>query len=150
MRRVVVGVGCALALIVLIVGFGAQFNGSDAYPDATDIDENYAAHVGERVHLWGVVVAERDGSAVVAAGSLRLTVSDPPPSSVDTGDTVQVYGELRPDRRLETRSYHVQTPGDRRYMYGVSLVGIALAAAAFLRRWRVDPDRLWFVPLEDD
>lgn len=85
MHRVAVGIGCCLALIALVVGFGAQFDGSDVYPDATDIDENYAAHVGERVHLWGVVAAERDGSVVVAAGSLRLTVSDPPPSSVDAG-----------------------------------------------------------------
>ncbi|WP_299334372.1 hypothetical protein [Haloplanus sp.] len=150
MRRIAAGIGCCLVLVALPVGFGVQFNGSDAYPDATDIDENYAAHVGERVHLWGVVAGERDGSVVVSAGTLRLTVSDIPPSSVDSGDGIQVYGELRPNHRLETRSYHVQTPSDRRYMYGVSLVGIALAAVAFLRHWRVDLNRVWFTPREND
>lgn len=150
MYRPVVIVGLCLALVALAVGFGVQFNGSDAYPDADAIDANYDAHVGETVHLWAGVVGERDGRLVVAVGSLRLQVTDPQPSAVEAGDLIQVYGELRPNRRLETRAYHVQTPDDRRYMYGVSLVGVTLTAAAFLRRWRVDLDRWQFVPREDD
>jgi hypothetical protein len=35
-------------------------------------------------------------------------------------------------------------------MYLVSLVGIALAGGAFLRRWRVDSDRWAFVPREGE
>jgi len=150
MRRVATGLGLCLLLLTLAVGFGAQFNGTPVYPDAGAIDANYDDHVGERVHLWPVVTDERDGSVVVAAADLRLELSAPPPSAVDVGDRIQVYGELRPGHRMETRAYHVQTPGDRLYMYGISVVGIALAAGAFLRRWRVDRDRLRFVPREND
>jgi hypothetical protein len=149
MRRFVAGVGLCLALLSLAVGFGVQFDGTPAYPDADAIDEHYEDHVGERVHLWAGVVGERDGAVVVRVRSLELVLSSPPPSSVAPGDLIQVYGELRPDRRMETHAYHVQSPSDRRYMYGVSVVGGLLAAGAFLRRWRVDVDRLRFVPRED-
>lgn len=150
MHRAVAGVALCLAVVALVVGFGVQYNGTATYPDSEAIAGNYDDYVGERVHLWGAVAGERDGSVVVNAGSLRLVLSAPPPSSVDPGDTIQVYGELRPGGRMETHSYHVQTPGGRRYMYGSSVVGIALTAGAFLRRWRVDLDRLWFVPREVD
>lgn len=149
MRRFVAGGGLCLLLIALVVGFGAQFNGTDAYPDSAAVDDDYADHVGERIHFWGFVVGERDGSLLVDVGAFRLAVSAPPPSAADPGDQIQVYGELRPDRRMETHAYHVQTVGERRYMYAVSVVGLALAAVAFLRRWRVDADRLRFVLRED-
>lgn len=150
MRRVVVVVTLCLAAVALVVGFGVQYDATPAYPDTEAIDGNYGDYVGERVHLWGVVAGERDGSVVVDVGALRLTLSSPPPSSVDPGDTIQVYGELRPGGRMETQAYHVQTPADRRYMYGSSVVGVALAAGIFLRRWRVDAGRLRFLPREDD
>lgn len=149
MRRFVIGVGLCLALLALVVGFGVGFNGTPVYPDAGAIDRSYDAHVGERVHLWTVVTDERDGAVVVAVDGLRLELSAPSRSAVDPGDRIQVHGELRPDRRMEVRAYHVQTPGDRLYMYGVSIGGLALTADAFRRRWRIDRDRLRFVPRDD-
>jgi len=139
-----------LAAAGLVVGFGAVFNGTDAYPDAAAIDADYAAHVGETAHLWGEVTAA-DGETVVLVGdTLSLRVSDPPPEAVAVGDGVQVYGILRSDRRFETAASHVQTPEEQRNMYLISIVGIALAAGAFLRRWRVDTDRWAFVPREGE
>jgi hypothetical protein len=149
-RRLVFLLALCLTAVVLVVGFGAQFNGTDAYPDAAAIETDYANHVGERVHLWGTVTAVEDGTVIVAAKPLSLRASDPPPEEVAVGDGVQVYGTLQSDRRFETAAYHVQTPEGRQNMYLTSIVGIALAAGAFLRRWRVDTDRWTFVPRESE
>jgi len=136
---------CAL-LAALVVGFGVQFNGSPAYPSSQEIDDEYAAHVGDDVHLWGEVVGTEDGRVVLEIGELSLAVTAPPPRAVDVGDSVQVYGTLAPDRRLETVAYHRQPTGSLVRMYAVSVVGLALAAGAFLRRWRVDTEHRQFVP----
>jgi hypothetical protein len=149
-RRLVVLLVLCLAGVALVGGFGAQFNGTDAYPDAAAIETDYANHVGERVHLWGTVAAVEDGTVTVTAKPLSLRASDPPPDEVAVGDGVQVYGTLQSDHRFETAAYHVQTPEERRNMYLTSVVGIALAAGAFLRRWRVDTDRWAFAPRESE
>lgn len=133
-------------LVALVVGFGARFNGTDAYPDAAAIDANYADRVGDRLHLWTIVVGERDGRVVVTAAGLRLRVSDPPPSAVEPGDRLQIYGEFRPNHRFETTRYVVARGENRAFMLAVSALGGLLAAGAFLRRWRVDRHRLAFVP----
>lgn len=139
-----------VAAAALVVGFGAQFNGTDAYPDAGAIDADYDAHVGETVHVWGEVTATDGGRVVVTAESLSLRVTDPAAADVEVGDQVQVYGELAPGRRLVTAAYDVQSPDSLHAMYAVSIVGIALAGVAFLRRWRVDLDRRAFVPREGE
>jgi gamma-glutamylcyclotransferase (GGCT)/AIG2-like uncharacterized protein YtfP len=136
---------CAL-LGVLVVGFGAQFNGSPAYPSSQDIGDQYAAHVGDDVHLWGEVVGMENGLVVLEIQELSLAVTSPSPRAVDVGDSVQVYGTLEPDRRLETVAYHRQTAESLTRMYAVSVVGLALAAGAFLRRWRIDTETWQFAP----
>ncbi|MFC6872865.1 hypothetical protein [Halobellus marinus] len=149
MRRLPVLVVLCLLLAGLVAGFGIQFNGSDSYPDAEAIEEEYPSHVGERIHLWGAVVGVDDGTVVVGTEGLRLRVTSPRPDAVAVGDQIQLYGTLAPDRRFETTAYHVQSTGDRQYMYGISVVGSLLAAGAFLRRWRIDTDGWRFVPRED-
>jgi len=149
-RRLLILVGLCLAAGMLVVGFGAGFNGTDAYPDAGAIDADYDAHVGETLHVWGDVTAIEDGHVVVTADTLSLRVTAPGPGDVSVGDQIQAYGRLTPDRRLVTTAYDVQSPAALRNMYAVSIVGIGLAGGAFLRRWRVDTDRWAFVPREDD
>lgn len=150
MRRLVLLLGLCLAAAILVVGFGAWFNGSDVYPDSGEIDANYDTYVGETVHIWGEVTTADGGTVVVTADSLSLRVTDPGAGDVAVGDQIQVYGRLAADRLLVTTAYDVQSPGELRRMYLVSIVGIALAAGAFLRRWRVDTDRLAFVPREGE
>ena len=136
MRRLVLLAGLCLAAAVLVVGFGVWFNGSDAYPDPEAVDANYDAYVGETVHIWGEVTAV----------TLRVEGSLPP--DIAPGDGVQVYGTLTSDRRVVSASHHAQSSEAIGRMYLVSVVGIALAAGAFLRRWRVDTHRWAFVPRE--
>lgn len=182
--------GLVVVLLVLLgallVGFGSRFDGTAAYPDAAEIDANYADHVGERVHLWTEVVAvgaggadganradgvdgangadganradgadgadEADSTAnvVVAAGGLRLTVTGLDPSAVAVGDRVQVYGELRPGRRIAP-ARTVVVPAERQQsLYTISAFAVCLAAAAFLRQWRLDRQSRSFVPREEN
>ncbi|WP_311171834.1 hypothetical protein [Halobellus ordinarius] len=148
MRRLPAFIALVVILAGLVVGFGFQFNGSDAYPDSEAIGEEYSTHVGEKAHLWGEVVGIEDGSVVIGFEGLRLRVTAPKPGTVAVGDQVQIYGTLAPDRQFETTAYHAQSPADRTYMYGVSVLGSLLAAGAFLRRWRIDTDEWQFVPRE--
>lgn len=134
----------------LVVGYGAQFNGTDVYPDAEAIDADYDAHVGATVHIWGEVTAAENGEVVLTADALSLRVSAPTAREVEVGDQVQVYGRLAPERRLVTTAYDVQTAESLRDMYFLSVVGIGLAGGAFLRRWRVDTGRCAFVPREGE
>jgi len=145
-HRLVAALVCCLLALALLVGFAARFDGTPASPDADAIDASYADRVGDRVHLWGTVVGEEGGETVIAAGSLRLRVTDPPPSAVDRGDQVQVEGRLAPDRRLETRSYDVIQGEERVRLYAVSVVGGLVAAGAVLRRFRLDREEWVFVP----
>ena len=139
-----------VAAAALVVGFGAQFNGTDAYPDAGAIDADYDAHVGETVHVWGEVTAVDDETFVVTSGPLTLRVEGSLPPDIAPGDGVQVYGTLTSDRRVVSASHHAQSSEAIGRMYLVSVVGIALAAGAFLRRWRVDTHRWAFVPREEE
>ena len=108
------------------------------------------APAGETVHIWGEGPTADSGTVVVTADSLSLRVTGPTAGDVAVGDQIQVYGRLATDRRLIATAYDVQSPGGLRRMYLVSIVGIALAAGAFLRRWRVDIDQLAFVPREGE
>ena len=126
------------------------FNGSDAYPDPEAVDANYDAYVGETVHVWGEVTAVDDETFVVTSGPLALRVEGSLPPDIAPGDGVQVYGTLTSDRRVVSASYHAQSSEAIGRMYLVSVVGIALAAGAFLRRWGVDTHRWAFVPREEE
>lgn len=150
MRRLVLLAGLCLAAAVLVVGFGVWFNGSDAYPDPEAVDANYDAYVGETVHVWGEVTAVDDETFVVTSGPLALRVEGSLPPDIAPGDGVQVYGTLTSDRRVVSASHHAQSSEAIGRMYLVSVVGIALAAGAFLRRWRVDTHRWAFVPREGE
>lgn len=150
MRRLVLLAGLCLAAAVLVVGFGVWFNGSDAYPDPEAVDANYDAYVGETVHVWGEVTAVDDETFVVTSGPLALRVEGSLPPDIAPGDGVQVYGRLTSDRRVVSASHHAQSSEAIGRMYLVSVVGIALAAGAFLRRWRVDTHRWAFVPREGE
>jgi hypothetical protein len=149
-RRLVLLAGLCLAAAVLVVGFGVWFNGSDAYPDPEAVDANYDAYVGETVHVWGEVTAVDDETFVVTSGPLALRVEGSLPPDIAPGDGVQVYGTLTSDRRVVSASHHAQSSEAIGRMYLVSVVGIALAAGAFLRRWRVDTHRWAFVPREGE
>lgn len=151
-RRRVLGVVVLVVLLaVLLVAFGGQFYGSSAYQNTANIDADYEAHVGEQVHLWGDIVAANEQRGVVfSTETLELTLTNVSPTAVDAGVRVQVYGELRPDRQMTVTRVVAARSGSRRWLYGVSVVGVGVATVAFLRQWRFDTDELAFVPREEN
>jgi hypothetical protein len=148
MKRVGAIIILFMILVAGCVGFGVQYNGSEAYLNSNEITTNYSDYIGESIHIWGKVVAEQSGRVIIKTGSLRLEVTDLPTSDVQPGDSIQVYGEVQADRKLTTISYHTQSPTDKQYMYIVSIFGVIIAVISFLQRWRVSITNIHFVPRE--
>ncbi|MFB6301651.1 MAG: hypothetical protein ABEH78_02135 [Haloferacaceae archaeon] len=114
-------------------------------PSPSALAADYERHVGERISFWATVVAVGDGTFTVRVEGGRLTVvgSD---VAVEPGDSVDVYGTLRSNRRLAAERVLVSRTENRLYMFAVSVAAVGLALAAFRRHWRLDRRRLAFVP----
>jgi hypothetical protein len=140
----------ALALVLLaamMVDYAASDPQRQSSGAALAADDD--RHVGERISTWATVVAVREGAFDIRFGGVELTVvgSD---AAVEPGDSVAVYGTLRPDRRLAAERVLVSARDSRLYMFAVSALGVGLALVAFLSRWRFDRRRLAFVPRRPD
>lgn len=152
MREVHRRLAAAVVLLALLFATTVHYGALDARHDRTEVDaqrlRDYEANVGEPVFFWGRVVGSDGETLQVRAASRTFGVRtdrDPPP-----GSAVQVYGRLEPGREVTPERLVVSRPDALGRMYGVSVVGLLLAAAGFLRAWRVDLDRLAFVPREED
>lgn len=147
-RRLVAAGGLLALLLAMTLHYGAV----DARHDQSDAGRRaivaYDRHVGETVYFWGRVVSADGDSMVVSAGDRTLLVrweGEAPP-----GAAVQVYGRLEPGGVVTAERVVVSPAAGLRYLYAVSVVGLAVAAVGFLREWRFDRDRLAFVPREGD
>ena len=145
-----VGVCCLLAVLFgLTVGFGtlAPAPALGSYPDSATLAQEYDATIGQRVQVSGTVVrteplvlaAEYDYYAAGAAnsGSLDLTITAVE-RPVRVGQSVQVFGTLRPDRTIEAREIVVVPARNVAYMYAVSALAGLWVLARLLRGWAVD------------
>lgn len=146
MRRILLTGLFTLIALGLVISYGVVFNDSPVYQSGDTIERNYQDYVGTQVHLWATVAAETEDGVVIKAGRLRLTTTSIPPSAVDPGDSIQIYGELQADNRIAVDRFHAKSPTERLYMYGISLVGATLAAVGFLQRWSIDLRAWQFVP----
>lgn len=140
-----------LGLVVLILTLQAGMfvdygHRPETCPNTECLLADYDRYVGESVRLGGIVV-ETDPPTIVLRGErgatlpLRLVGVDP---SVSRNDKVDVYGTVAPDRTITVQDFVVKQATDRRYMFGISLVGIVLIVAFGRRRWRFDPGALVF------
>ena len=141
--------------VLLVVGMGVHFDAVEddhwPYANATALDANYGDHVGEQTFLFGTVQETDRANETVEMlveterGQLPLTVSGVD-RAVAPGGTLQVYGTVRPDRRLTAENVVVVNPAGSStlFKYAVSLVGVVLVAVLFFRHWRIDLDRLGF------
>lgn len=141
--RLLVVVLAVVVLAAMMVDYAASE--PQRQPSGAALAADYERHVGERLSTWARVLAVRDGAFDVRFGGVELTVvgSD---AAVEPGDSVAVYGTLRPNRRLAAERVLVSGQDSRLYMFAVSALGVGLALAAFLSRWRFDRRRLAFVP----
>lgn len=148
----------AVALVGLVFGMGVHYDSAEddrwPYPDADRLAVEYGQYVGERALLFGTVESVSSGTARLsvesATGSFPLTVRGFD-ADVEPGGTVQVLGQLGPDRAMTAEAVAVVNPSGSSlvYKYGTSLVGAALVLVVFVRYWRVDWEALTLEARED-
>ncbi|MCU4974969.1 DNA-binding protein [Halobacteria archaeon AArc-m2/3/4] len=152
MRRSV-RIALAFFLCVALVGLGVHYAESYddrwPYPTENELDDDYAAHVGEDALVFGQVTA-----IDTAAGELTLEsetddgtrielVADTVPTdgsepAVEEGGFVQVYGTLEPDGEITTTETVVVNPnsGAESYKLAVSAIALLAGMGYFLVHWR--------------
>ncbi len=149
-RTRAVGVVVLLSLVVVAgVHYGAVEDSHRRYPSPDALATDYGSHVGERALLFGTVEAvdRAAGTARIRVdsreGVFPMTVSGFD-ATVRPGGTVQAFGPLRPDRRIDAERVAVvdRAGSSKTYKYVVSAVGVALVVVAVLRRWRPNVRRL--------
>ncbi|MFC7213488.1 DNA-binding protein [Saliphagus sp. GCM10025334] len=144
---------CLLGAVGLAVHYGATYDEHWPHPTGDQFEGNVEAYTGERVLLFGEVHAvENDALTIHVTNDadevvLELTVYGPT-ESVEPGGVVQVYGVLETDRTMTPDEFVVvnESPTATRYKHLASLVGGLLAAAYFLRQWRIDVTGIGFEP----
>jgi len=125
----------------------------EPYPEPHELAADYDSYVGETILLFGDVTATDADGVDIEAESEGVTIDrrvDGTSAAVGPGGSVQVYGELRPNRTMAAGSVVVinDSGGAEWYKYVVSAVGAVGFLAAFLRRWRVDTET-WTVEARD-
>jgi len=119
-----------------------------SFPDGDEVGPTPEAYVGERVSLSGTVVATDPAVVEVEYGvdGTRTVTVTGVGATVDRGDSLRAFGTLTDGSTLSADRTVVREPWELRYMYGVSFLAGLWVLGRTLRRWRVDADRLAFVP----
>lgn len=140
-------------LSLSVFGMGVHYDATDErhwpYPSSDDLAADYAAHVGEDAFLFGTVEQIDGDTAEIlvthTGGTFTLTVEGLD-VTVQPGGTVQVVGELRPDRTMVASNVAVVNPAgsSKAYKYAVSLVGAVLVLVVFFREWQIDTEEFGF------
>lgn len=146
-RLLVLAVLCGVLFALLVAaGTLTPAPGIHDYPDAEDLDRDYAAYQGERVTVAGIVV--RTDPVVIEADygadrPLVLSILDLE-EPVEVGQELRVFGTARPDRTIAAHETVVVSPWEVYYAWGASFVAGVWVLARFLRRWRFDGSTLDF------
>ena len=144
--RALVAVACLAALFGLCVAYGATYDDRWPHPTAEQLDEEFDAHTGDGVLLFGevrsidtddeelTIAVETDDGSIAAV----IDVDDVPEGTVREGGTLQVYGTLEDDRTMGAERFVVVEagPAAERYKLGVSAIGLVFGIALFVRQWR--------------
>ena len=139
-----------LVAILLLSALGGLFVHEDAtadarfpYPEPHELAADYDGSVGETVLVFGTVTVVDGSEMLIEAESegvtieLRVTGAS---AGVEPGSVIQVYGQLRPERRIAAAKVVVVNDSSRAewYKYGVSVLGAVGFLVVFLRQWRLD------------
>ena len=144
-----------LVLLALLVGLMVGFGGLDPaptqgdYPSEDELATDYAEHIGQTVHLSGVVIdtdpvvirVDYDyyATGVRYTGSYDLTIQEiSSTDGVTDGDSLQVYGTVRPDHTLTAQNVVVVPPRNYAYMYTISALAGLWVLTRLIRGWRLD------------
>lgn len=125
----------------LLVQYERAEDAHTEYPTIAELESDYDGHVGSSHYFWGEVEATTANGFVTSYYEMRFEVVDSD-ADVRVGDTVQVYGVVRPERTIAAERVVRSDPGGRTYMFAVSGVAALLTAGVFARRWEFDR-RTW-------
>ncbi|WP_254535977.1 hypothetical protein [Halomarina litorea] len=158
-RLLALAVLCS-TLAALTIWFGALQPAPElgAYPTEDDLGADYPTHVGDPAQVSGTVVAT-DPVVLVAeyeaytgdgyrTGDLRLTVRDLETPTA-TGDHLQVFGTVRPDRTIDATDAVAVPDRNFLYTYLVSFVAGCWVLARLARGWTVEWSTLAVRPRDD-
>lgn len=156
-------VGLIVVLSLLLLGLAIHYGATypDRYPHPTDeqLAEDPSGWNGELVMLSGEVTAvDPSGERIDVAIEYRneivtVVTAEGVDADVEAGGVVQIYGELDEGATMmEVEEIVVvnRGPEDNLYKLVLSVLGVGLAAAAFLWYWRIDWRRLQFNPRRSD
>jgi hypothetical protein len=148
--RRALAVVCLVALLTALVvtysaGAPTHVTSVSSHEAVTDSDGN----VGERVAFWARANAVDGDTLTLRFEDATVTVVGVD-ADVDPGDVIQVAGTIRSDGTVAADRVVVAEGERRPWLYGVSAAGLALVAGLFFRSWTLAPNRLAFVPREDE
>lgn len=145
-------VGFGLLLLAVCATMSADYarhvDDHRPYPTHEELAADYEAYVGADIHFWARVSMSDAGSITVDYYGTSLEITDLEQGAVGAspGDTVQVYGTIRPDGRIAAESVVVSSRVNREYMYVVSVLAIVLTTLTFFRAWTFDWSSAAFIP----
>lgn len=142
-RLVVAGVLCLLVVGALSL-YEAEEDRHSRYPTIEELRDGYAEHVGQRIHYWSTVREVDENSFEAPYYDVPFVVRGSV-DGLDAGDTVQVYGTIRPAQTVDPERIVVSESSGRVYMFLISGVAVVLTLSEFFARWRPNR-REGFVP----
>lgn len=129
-------------LFSILVHYGPAWDQRDSNIETEDAHRNYEDHIGDRTFHWYTVVKTDGETHVLWAEPLTLRMTAD--IDVEEGDTIQVYGILRPNRRIEPINIVNRRSGDRTSLLAISVLGLLLTLGLFFRWWRFDLNAIRF------
>jgi hypothetical protein len=98
-------------------------------------------------------VIRNDDALVIGAANGRFTVVGID-TTVEPGDSIQVYGTIRSDESIAAERAVVSEQSGLRGLYAISTAALVLTVGVFFRFWQIDFQRLAFTArreaVEDD
>ena len=122
------------------------------YPGPDDIATDGDAVVGERVTVWGTVVAtnpvvietEPQGQPV------RFTLTGESVADAAVGTEIGAHGTLQSAETVAVERALIQEPWELQYLYLISFGAGLWVLGRFLRGWSLDVSTLSFQPRSSD
>lgn len=111
------------------------------YTPTKDLQTDYDAHVGEMTYFWARVTEVEQDRFRVDNFAVDLWVTGPT-DGLSPGDTVQVYGTIEAEHRIESRRVIVSPRINRFIMFAISALAAGLVGLYTLRYWRFDTETL--------
>lgn len=126
-----------LALGGMMVHYGAARADHFPYTPTTELHDDTPAQVGATTYFWADVTAVHQDTFEVANVALKTTVLGST-DGLQAGDTVQVYGTVRPGLKIDAERVVVSNQLNRLYMFLISGFAPLIVGLVGWRYWWFD------------